>query len=153
MFKNSKLHLNEAPAKEKYLKTYWINSIENMYGFEQCAETVTSLIMLSIVWITMYKATATEFSFHIRTRLFLTGYYKLKSYQSINIFCVMCISKLLCREQNHHPFWEVCVKCINVKLERSWGNISKGFDSVFALWLIGDCSNLCCSSKGWQDWK
>lgn len=66
MFENSKLHLNEAPAKGKYLKTYWINSIENVYGFEQCAETVTSLIMLSIVWITMYKAT--ERSFHIRTR-------------------------------------------------------------------------------------
>lgn len=42
-----------AKRKGKYLKTYWINSIENMYGSEQCAETVTSLIMLSIVWITM----------------------------------------------------------------------------------------------------
>lgn len=45
--------VSEWEREGKYLKTYWINSIENMYGFEQCAETVTSLIMLSIVWITM----------------------------------------------------------------------------------------------------
>lgn len=81
--------------QKKYLKTYWINSIENMYGSEQCAETVTSLIMLSIVWITM------QLCFFVRTRsvFFLTGNYKLKSYQNINIFA-LCVSagKL----QNHH---------------------------------------------------
>jgi hypothetical protein len=79
--------------KEKYLKKYWINSIENLYGSEQCAETVTSLIMLSIVWITMQLFFLCE-----RVR-FSTGYYKLKSYQNINIFA-LCISagKL----QNHH---------------------------------------------------
>ena len=54
--KNASMEFAKPEPKEKrkrgkYLKTYWINSIENMYGSEQCAETVTSLIMLSIVWI------------------------------------------------------------------------------------------------------
>lgn len=64
-----------------------------MYGSEQCAETVTSLIMLSIVWITM------QLSFLCERVRFSTGYYKLKSYQNINISALYVSAGKL---QNHH---------------------------------------------------